>query len=148
MLSQIHDPIGTPPHTRAATAPCASVRKATVEERKLAQATDRHAMRAARILEDTMSLYALLAAPADVFYVVQSTGARGRREHRLSSVLYQTRPHARAELLRLSAACPGDYAVWKGTTHIEPPEWGHVVMLADGTLVPPGAAHATVSAAP
>src|ERR1700687_366390 len=140
MLSQIHDEIGTPPHTRAATAPvsagaqarprvhrCASVRKATVEERKLAQATDRHAMRAARILEDTMSLYALLAAPADVFYVVQSTGARGRREHHLSSVLSQTRPHARAELVRLSAARPGDYAVWKGTTHIEPPEWGHVV---------------------
>jgi hypothetical protein len=94
----------------------------------------------ARILEDTMSLYASLAAPADVFYVVQSTGAPGRREHRLSSVLYQTRPHARAELVRLNAACPGDYAIWKGTTHIEPPEWGQAVMLADGMLVPPGAA--------
>ena len=89
-----------------------------------------------RILEDTMSLYASRAAPADVFYVVQSTGAPGRRQHRLSSVLYETRPLARAELVRLSAACPGDYAVWKGTTHIEPPQWGHAVMLADGMLVP------------
>jgi hypothetical protein len=97
-------------------------------------------MRAARILEDTMSLYASLAAPADVFDVVQSTAAPGRREHRLSSVRYQTRPLARAELVWLSAACPGDYAIWKGTTHIEPPEWGHGVMLADGMLVPPGAA--------
>lgn len=127
---------------------CASVRKATVEERKLAQATDRHATRAARILEDTMSLYASLAAPADVFYVVQSTGAPGRREHRLTSVLYETRPHAHAELVRLSAAYPGDYAIWKGTTHIEPPQWGHAVMLSDGKVVPPGAGHATVSAAP
>jgi len=91
-----------------------------------------------------MSLY---AAPADVFYVVQSTGAPGRREHRLSSVLYETRPHARAELLRLSAANPGDYAIWKGTTRVEPPQWGHAVMLADGTLVPAAAGHATASAA-
>ena len=95
--------------------------------------------RASHTLEDTMSLYALIAAPADVFYVVESTGAAGRREHRLSSVLYETRPLARAELVRLSAASPGDYAVWKGTTHIEPPQWGHAVMLADGMLVPAGA---------
>jgi len=95
-----------------------------------------------------MSLSASLTTPADVFYVVQSTGALGRREHRLSSVLYETRPDARAELVRLSAAHPGDYAIWKGTTHIEPPQWGHTVMLADGTLVPPLAGHATVSAAP
>src|ERR1700681_396599 len=114
MLSQIHDQIGTPPHTRASGASqlaarsadcrpsltpparrCASVRRAPVEERKLVQATDRHATRAARSLEDTMSLYASLAAPADVFYVVQSTGAApGRREHRLCSLLYETRPHA------------------------------------------------------
>jgi hypothetical protein len=104
--------------------------------------------RAARTLEDTMSLHASPAAPADVFYVVQSTGAPGRREHRLSSVLYQTRPQALAELVRLSAAYPGDYAIWKGTTHVEPPRWGHAVMLSDGKVVPPGARHATVSAAP
>jgi hypothetical protein len=103
--------------------------------------------RASHTLEDTMSLHALIAAPADVFYVVQSTGAPGRREHRLSSVLYETRPHARAELVGLSAAYRGDYAIWKGTTRVEPPQWGHAVMLADGTLVPPGAGHATASAA-
>ena len=113
------------------------------------QATDRHATRAARSLEDTMSLYASLAAPADVFYVVQSTGAApGRREHRLCSLLYETRPHAHTELVRLTAAYPGDYAVWKGTTHIEPPRWGHAVMLSDGKVVAPGAGQATVSAAP
>jgi hypothetical protein len=95
-----------------------------------------------------MSLSASLTPPADVFYVVQSTGAPGRREHRLSSVLYEARPHARAELVRLSAVHPGDYAIWKGTTHIEPPQWGHTVILADGTLVPPLAEHASVSAAP
>jgi hypothetical protein len=103
--------------------------------------------RASHTPEDTMSLYALIAAPADVFYVVQSTGAPGRREHRLSSVLYQTRPHARAELVRLSAANPGDYAIWKGTTRVEPPQWAHAVMLADGTLVPPAVGHSTASAA-
>jgi len=100
------------------------------------------------VAEDALSLSASLVTPADVFYVVRSTGTPGRREHRLSSVLYETRPHARAELVRLGAAYPGDYAIWKGTTHIEPPQWGHAVMLADGTLVPAGAGHATVSAAP
>jgi hypothetical protein len=94
-----------------------------------------------RILEDTMSLYASLAAPADVFYVVQSTGAPGRRKHRLSSVLYETHSLAHTELVRLSAARPGDYAIWKGTTHIEPPQWGHAVMLADGMLVPAANQH-------
>jgi hypothetical protein len=93
--------------------------------------------RASRTLEDTMSLHASRAAPADVFYVVQSTGAPGRRAHRLSSVLYQTRRHAHAELVRLNAAYPGDYAVWKGTTRVEPPRLGHAVMLSDGKVVPP-----------
>jgi hypothetical protein len=88
-----------------------------------------------------MNLSASVVTPAEVFYVVQSSGAPGRREHRLSSVLYETRPHARAELDRLSAAHPGDYAIWKGTTHIEPPQWGHAVMLADGTLVPAANQH-------
>ena len=99
-------------------------------------------MRAAHLKEDTMSLSGSLAAPADVFYVVQSKGAPGRREHRLVSVLYEMRPHAHNELARLSAAHPGDYAIWKSTTYIEPPEWGHAVMRADGTAVPPGAGHA------
>lgn len=88
-------------------------------------------------LEDNMNISGSLATPADVFYVVQSAGARGRREHRLASALYETRPHAHTELARLSAAHPGDYAIWKGTTYIEPAQWGHAVMRADGTVVPP-----------
>ena len=75
--------------------------------------------------------------PAEVFYVVQSTGARNRREHRVASVLYETRAQAHSELARLSAAHPGDYSIWKGTTYVEPPHWGYVVMRADGTVVPP-----------
>jgi hypothetical protein len=84
-----------------------------------------------------MSLSGCLATPPDVFYVVQSTGAPRRREHHLASVLYETHPHAQTELARLSAAHPGDYAIWKSTTYIEPPRWGYAVMRADGTLVPP-----------
>jgi hypothetical protein len=91
--------------------------------------------------EDTMSLCSSSDTPADVFYVVQSAGALGRREHRLASVLYETRLHAHNELARLSAAAhPGDYAIWKSTTYIEPPHWGHAVMRADGTMVPPASA--------
>jgi len=91
-----------------------------------------------------MSLSASLTTPQTCSTSFRAPAALGRREHRLSSVLYETRPDARAELVRLSAAHPGDYAIWKGTTHIEPPQWGHTVMLADGTLVPPLAGHATV----
>lgn len=92
-------------------------------------------MRAARILEDTtLRLSGSLPAPAEVFYVVQSTAAPGRREHRLASVLYETRPQAQIELDRLNAAHPNDYSIWKSTTYIEPPQWGHAVVWADGTL--------------
>jgi hypothetical protein len=80
-----------------------------------------------------------LATPGDVFYVVRTTGTPGRREHRLASILYEARPHADAELARLSAALPGDYSVWKSTTYIEPARWGHSVMRSDGTVAPPGA---------
>jgi hypothetical protein len=103
-------------------------------------------MRDARVLEDSVNSSGSLAIPADVFYVVQSTGALGRREHRLASVLYETRLHAHTELARLGAAYPGDYAIWKSTTYVEPPQWGHAVMQADGTVVPPGAGHAIAAA--
>ena len=93
---------------------------------------------AAGVLGDTaMRLSGSIATPAEVFYVVQSTGAPGRREHRLASVLYETRPQAHTELTRLSATHPSDYTIWKSTTYIEPPRWGHAVMCADGTMVPP-----------
>jgi len=85
-----------------------------------------------------MRLSGSLPTPAEVFYVVQSTGAPGRREHRVASVLYETRAQAHTELARLSAAHSGDYSVWKSTTYVEPPQWGHVVMRADGTVVPAG----------
>jgi hypothetical protein len=75
---------------------------------------------------------------AEVFYVVQSTGAPGRREHHLASVLYETRAQAHTELARLSGARPADYSIWKGTTYLEPPQWGCVVIRADGTVIPPG----------
>ena len=86
-----------------------------------------------------MTLPRSLTIPADVFYVVQSTGTLGRREHRVASVLYETRPHAAAELVRLAAMHPGDFAIWKSTTYIEPPQWGYAVIRADGVVAPPGA---------
>ena len=78
-----------------------------------------------------------MAAPSEVFYVVQSSGLLGERRHRVSSVLYETRPQAETELARLSAANPAaGYSVWKGATYLEPPDWLHDVMLFDGTLLP------------
>jgi len=82
-----------------------------------------------------MSLSASPTVPAEVFYVVESTGVLGRREHRLASVLYETRPQAHNELVRLAAGYPGTYAIWKSATYIEPPRWGHAVIRADGTVV-------------
>jgi hypothetical protein len=87
-----------------------------------------------------VSLAGALVTSADVFYVVQTTtGAPGRREHRLASILYEARAHADAELARLCAARPADYAIWKSTTYVEPPQWGHAVMRTDGTVASPGA---------
>ena len=84
-----------------------------------------------------MRLSGSLPTPAEVFYVVQSTGAPGRRDHHLASALYETRVQAHTELARLSVAHPGDYSIWKSTTYAEPPRWGCVVVRADGTVVPP-----------
>lgn len=84
-----------------------------------------------------MSLSASPPMPAEVFYVVQSTGTVGRREHRLASVLYETRPQAHDELVRLTAVHPAAYSVWSGATYIEPPRWAHPVIRADGTVVFP-----------
>jgi len=79
-----------------------------------------------------------LPAPVEVFYVVRSTGAPGRQEHHVASVLYETLAQAHTELARLSTAHPRDYSIWKSTTYVEPPQWGYVVMRADGTVLPPG----------
>ena len=86
-----------------------------------------------------MSLPASPPMPAEVFYVVQSTGMLGRREHRLASVLYETRPQAYNELVRLTALRPAAYSIWSGATYIEPPRWAHPVIRADGTVVSPDA---------
>jgi hypothetical protein len=93
-------------------------------------------------LADAMSLSGSFTTPADVFSVVQSTGSLGRREHRLASVLYEARTDASTELLRLSVAHPGDYCIWKSTTYVEPPRWGHPVIRVDGSVVLPGAGDA------
>ena len=86
-----------------------------------------------------MSLSASQTIPAEVFYVVQSTGVLGRRAHRLASVLYETRPQAHNELARLTAARPGVYSIWSSATYIEPPRWGHPVIRADGRVDLPDA---------
>jgi hypothetical protein len=47
------------------------------------------------------SFCAAAAPPAEVFYVVQSTAVLGERDHPLHSDLYETRPQADLELVRL-----------------------------------------------
>jgi hypothetical protein len=84
-----------------------------------------------------MSVPDVATTPADVFYVVQSSGLPGQREHDVSSLLYETHAQANTELTRLKAANPGgDYDIWKSSTYIEPPLWLYCVVLADGTVVP------------
>ena len=81
-----------------------------------------------------------LSAPEEVFYVVQTTGQFGRRAHRVSSVLFETRFHASAKLGRLRAENPGrEYDIWSSTAYVEPPTWSYPVMLANGTMVLPDA---------
>jgi hypothetical protein len=84
------------------------------------------------------SFSASVEVPAEVFYVVQSNGALGERDHHLRSDLYETRLQADSELSRLRAANSGEsYGVWKSATYIEPAEWRHRVVRFDGTLVLP-----------
>ena len=84
-----------------------------------------------------MSVPVATATPADVFYVVQSSGLLGRREHDVSSDLYETHAQAHRELARLKAGNPGgDYDIWKSSTYIEPAAWLYCVVLADGTVIP------------
>ena len=78
------------------------------------------------------------AAPREVFYVVESTGIVGERDHRLRSALYETRPQAQMELVRLRAEVSGgSYSVWKSATYVEPAEWLHRVVRVDGSLILP-----------
>jgi hypothetical protein len=77
------------------------------------------------------------AAPADVYYVVETSGRiLGERQHRAASSLYETRSQAQAELTRLLAMTDGNaYSVWKGSTYIEPARWAHDLVLEDGTVL-------------
>jgi len=84
------------------------------------------------------SFCAAAAPPVEVFYVVQSTGVLGERDHRLRSDLYETRPQADVELGALRHAdSGGTYSVWKSVTYIEPAEWRHRVVRSDGSLILP-----------
>jgi hypothetical protein len=81
---------------------------------------------------------ATAAPPVEVFYVVRSAGITGERTHQLCSPLYETRPQADIELARIRHEDrSGAYSVWKSATYIEPAEWLHRVVRADGTLILP-----------
>lgn len=80
------------------------------------------------------------AVAVDVFYIVQSKGERGERDHRLRSDLYDTQATAEMELTRLRTADVADaasYGIWWSTTYIEAAEWLHRVVRSDGTLILP-----------
>lgn len=78
------------------------------------------------------------SGPSDVFYVVQSTGLSGDREHRICSALYQSRPQAETELLRLKRTnTTRSYAIWKSSTYVEPAHWDFPVVMTDGSVVQP-----------
>jgi hypothetical protein len=72
----------------------------------------------------------------DIFYVVRTLAAEGERNHYLCSVLYETGPQAQTELTRLQREdAAARYEVWKSATFVEPAEWRHRVVRADGSLI-------------
>jgi hypothetical protein len=76
--------------------------------------------------------------PLEVFYVVQTTsGAIGRRQHRICPPLYETPRQAQMQLthLRGAAATSGTYSVWRSTTYVEPADWLYDVVVADGSII-------------
>jgi hypothetical protein len=78
------------------------------------------------------------ATPVEVFYVVRTTAAQGERNHCLSSILYETRSQAQNELARRQRDdATGSYSIWSSQTYIEPAEWLHRVVRADGTMILP-----------
>ena len=84
-----------------------------------------------------MSFANHLAAPLDVFYVVETTGhVSGERHHRVRSLLFETRFQANKERMRLEmAGARGRFSVWMGTTYIEPADWLYDVVMTDGTVI-------------
>ena len=76
--------------------------------------------------------------PVEIFYVVSCQDGLGQRTQRLCSALYENLALAEVELARLHEADPGvHYSVWKSKTCIEPGEWLHRVVRADGSLIMP-----------
>ena len=85
-------------------------------------------------------------APVEVFYVVRTKALQGERavqlpaerQHRLSSPLYETRHQAQDELALLQRQHAGGvYSIWKSERYVEPAEWLHRVVRADGTMILP-----------
>jgi hypothetical protein len=75
--------------------------------------------------------------PVDVYFVVQSCGKLGKRDHKVISPLFETRSRADAELTRLRTARKDKVlSVWKHRTQVEPAEWLSDVVMADGTVIP------------
>ena len=98
----------------------------------------KHATNGSHRGSESWTSSAPVASPEEVFYVVQSTGILGERDHRLRSDLYAARPQADEELARLRHAdAAGSYGVWKSVTYIEPAEWLHRVVRSDGSLILP-----------
>ena len=86
--------------------------------------------------DESPAATAFTRAPCEVFYVVETSGSATKREHQTCSVLYETRPQAEAQRVRLAAANPDKiYNVWKHTTHIEPAVWLSDVVMADGSVL-------------
>lgn len=85
-----------------------------------------------------MNVLASRTSPLEVFYVVESSSIDGERSHHLRSDLYETRSQAEIELARRRQAdSGGSFSVWKSATYIEPAEWLHRVVRADGALILP-----------
>lgn len=75
--------------------------------------------------------------PVDVYFVVQSCGKPGKKDHKVISPLFETRTQAHAELTRLRTDRKDKVlTVWKHTTQVEPAEWLSDVIMADGTVIP------------
>jgi hypothetical protein len=80
------------------------------------------------------------SVPLEVFYVVQtSSGAVGKRHHRVCPPLYETRHQAQVDLIHRQTASSGTgtYSIWKATTYVEPAEWLYDVVVANGLVAQP-----------
>ena len=73
---------------------CGSAPTATALKRKLACIMRHVTLASDGRSEGSTSFSASVAVPHEVFYVVQSKGVLGERDHRIRSDLYETRPQA------------------------------------------------------